>query len=52
VEDWEQFFAEKSHRRAEKERAERRRRRNARVLITVTLGLGILAGIAGLAALR
>jgi hypothetical protein len=29
VEDWEQFFIEKSRRRADKERLERRRRRRA-----------------------
>lgn len=52
MEDWEQFFAEKSHRRAEKDRAERRRRRNAKVVITIALALGILAGIAGLAVVR
>lgn len=48
MEDWEQFFVEKSRRRADKDRAERRRRRNGRRLVAAIIALSILFGIVGL----
>jgi hypothetical protein len=49
VEDWEEFFLEKSRRRFDKERLERRRERT-RTAITVTLLVVlILFAIVGLA---
>jgi len=52
VEDWEEFFVEKSRRRAEKERLGRRRRRTARLLTFLIIGLMIAGGIVGLALQR
>lgn len=49
VEDWEQHFVEKSRRRFEKERAERRR---SRLIAAIAIGFSILAGLVGLAVLR
>ena len=48
MEDWEQFFAEKSRRRADKERRERRRRRNDRLIAGAVIGLILIGAIAAL----
>jgi hypothetical protein len=52
VEDWEQHFAEKSRRRFEKERAERRRMRRGRMMAALAVGSSHVAGLVGLAILR
>jgi hypothetical protein len=52
VDDWEQHFVEKSRRRFDKERAERRRRRGNRLIAAVALGSLILVGILALAIVR
>ncbi|HVM23469.1 MAG TPA: hypothetical protein VM308_09270 [Sphingomicrobium sp.] len=49
MEDWEEFFLEKSRRRAEKERLrEQRQKRDAAIaaVIGVALVLGLIAGLA------
>jgi hypothetical protein len=48
VEDWEQFFAEKSRRRADKERLRRRRQRNERLILGVSVGLLLIGAIVAL----
>lgn len=52
MEDWEQFFAEKSRRRSEKDRLERRRQHTERIIYAAIIGSIIAGGIAGLAILR
>lgn len=52
MEDWEEFFLEKSRRRFEKERLERRRQRLGGWVTAVILGLIIIGGLIGLAVLR
>jgi hypothetical protein len=52
VEDWEQFFVEKSRRRFEKERLERRRGRTQALIAAAIIGMIILGAIVGLAFLR
>ena len=42
MEDWEQFFVEKSRRRADKDRAERRRRRTNQ--IGLAFAIAVLVG--------
>ncbi len=49
VEDWEQFFVEKSRRRSERVRSERRRKRAILAIIATVLGLLFAGAIAGLA---
>jgi hypothetical protein len=51
VQDWEQFFVEKSRRRAETDRLERRRNQFKLTLATAVLVLIVLGGIVGLAML-
>jgi len=48
VEDWEQFFQEKSRRRFEKERRRRRRRSIGIALGGAVIGLAMAAAIVGL----
>jgi hypothetical protein len=48
VEDWEQFFVEKSRRRADKERFEQRRHRRQTILAVAMVAVLILAAIAAL----
>jgi len=48
VEDWEQFFQEKSRRRFDKDRRNRRRRQIQYGIGGAIVGLTILAGIVGL----
>ena len=45
MEDWEQFFVEKSRRRFEKERAERRRQRTQSLIAAVIVGMVVLGAI-------
>ncbi|MGE5562178.1 MAG: hypothetical protein ACM3ZV_02595 [Bacillota bacterium] len=52
MEDWEQHFAEKSRRRFDKERLDRRRQRRNAYIAAALIGSGILAAIAGLAIFR
>ena len=52
VEDWEQFFVEKSRRRFEKERLERRRLRQQGLIAAAIIGAIVLAAILGLALLK
>lgn len=52
MEDWEQFFAEKSRRRSEKDRLERRRRRTEKLIYAAIVTSVLVGGIAGLAILR
>jgi hypothetical protein len=49
MEDWEQFFVEKSRRRADKERLEERRRRRQTIVSAGLVALLVFAAIAGLA---
>jgi len=49
VEDWEQFFAEKSRRRADKERRVERRRRTEAWIAAGFICALLAAGILGLA---
>ena len=51
VEDWEQFFAEKSRRRFEKERDERRRNRTRLTLAAGVITLLVVTAVVGLAVL-
>jgi predicted nucleic acid-binding Zn ribbon protein len=51
VEDWEQHFAEKSRRRFEKERDERRRARTRLIVATALLILLFVGAVVGLAIL-
>ena len=51
MEDWEQFFVEKSYRRFDKERVERRTQRTKMALASAVLILIVLAGIVALAML-
>jgi len=51
VEDWEQFFVEKSHRRFDKERNERRSQRAKTSLAAALLVLIVLGGVVALAVL-
>jgi predicted nucleic acid-binding Zn ribbon protein len=48
VDDWEQFFQEKSRRRLNRERRRRRQRNIAIALGSAVIGLAIAAGIVGL----
>lgn len=50
MEDWEQFFIEKSQRRATKERAERRRRKRYRTILMGTIVLILVGSVAALVA--
>lgn len=50
MEDWEQHFVDKSRRRFEKERNERRRGRTRRTLAVVVLAVIFVGAIVGLAA--
>jgi len=52
VEDWEQFFVEKSRRRFDKERAERRRMRTQAYIAGGIITILIVGGIVALAILR
>jgi hypothetical protein len=52
VEDWEQHFLEKSRRRFEKERLEKRRHNMLRLVAAVAIGATIVGGLAALAILR
>jgi hypothetical protein len=52
MDDWEQFFAEKSRRRSEVERLEERRRRTGRLIYSSIIAALVLAAIIGLAILR
>lgn len=52
VEDWEQFFVEKSRRRANAERQERRRAQNLQIIGAMIISLLIVAGLIALAAVR
>jgi len=49
VEDWEQFFADKSRRRADKDLAERRRARRGQIISVIVIGGVITAAIIALA---
>jgi hypothetical protein len=49
VEDWEQHFVEKSRRRFEKERDERRRARTRLTIATALLALLFVGAVVGLA---
>jgi hypothetical protein len=49
VEDWEEFFLEKSRRRFDKERLERRRERTRTAITATLLVVLILFAIVGLA---
>jgi fatty acid desaturase len=49
VEDWERFFVEKSRRRSERKRGERRRARAILTIAAAIVGLLFAAAIAGLA---
>jgi hypothetical protein len=49
VEDWEQFFIEKSHRRFDRERNERRRQRTRTTIAASLFVLLIVGGLSGLA---
>lgn len=51
MEDWEQFFAEKSRRRFEKERDERRRNRTRLTLAAGVITLLVVTAVVGLAVL-
>ena len=51
VQDWEEFFVEKSRRRAETERQERRRNQFKVALATTVVVLLVVGGIVGLAML-
>jgi hypothetical protein len=48
VEDWEQFFVEKSRRRAEKDRIARRRKRRTRRLIVASIFLVLIGSLVAL----
>jgi len=52
VEDWEQFFIEKSRRRFDKERNDRRRQRRHAMIAAVLIGLLLLGSFIALAVLR
>jgi hypothetical protein len=52
VEDWEQFFVEKSRRRFDKERAERLRLRRQSIIAGVIVTLVITGAIVALSILR
>jgi len=52
VEDWEQFFVEKSRRRFEKERLDRRRHRKQGVIAAVITSAIVLSAIFALAMLK
>jgi hypothetical protein len=45
VEDWEQFFVEKSRRRFEKERLEQRRRQTGTLIATAVIVLAMVVAI-------
>ena len=49
MEDWEQFFVEKSRRRADKERLARRKRRVSALIAAGLIAALLAAGIAALA---
>jgi hypothetical protein len=49
VEDWEEFFVEKSRRRADKERRAERKRRNEALVAAAVICLLLAVGIVGLA---
>lgn len=51
MEDWEEFFLEKSRRRFEQERDERRRDRIKAAIAAGTVALLVIAAIVGLAVL-
>lgn len=51
VEDWEQFFVEKSRRRSHKQRLERQRRRTTLTLSTGLVALAVIGAVVGLALL-
>lgn len=52
MEDWEQFFVEKSARRADKDRRERRRRKLEAAIATFAIGATLIGGIIALALTR
>lgn len=52
MEDWEQFFADKSRRRADKERRLSRRRRLEGLIAGAVIVAFLVAGILGLAFIR
>jgi hypothetical protein len=52
VEDWEQFFVEKSRRRFDKERAERLRLRRQSIIAGAVIALLIAGAIVALSILR
>jgi hypothetical protein len=52
VEDWERHFADKSRRRADKERRARRRRRAERLVVGTGIGAALIGSIVALAVLR
>jgi hypothetical protein len=52
VEDWEQFFAEKSRRRADKERSDRRRRRRNGQVTFILIMLALIGAFVALAVAR
>ena len=52
MEDWEEHFAEKSRRRFDKERLDRRRQRRNAYIAAALVGTAILASIAGLVIFR
>jgi hypothetical protein len=49
VEDWEQFFVEKSRRRSEREWTERRRERTKLLIAALVIAMLLAGGIASLA---
>jgi hypothetical protein len=49
VEDWEEFFVEKSRRRFDKERLERRRQRTRAGIAVALLGIILVGAVVGLA---
>lgn len=51
MEDWEQFFVEKSRRRFEKDRSERRRERAKLTIAAAVIALIVVGAIASLAVL-
>lgn len=51
MEDWEEFFVQKSRRRSEKERAERSRERARFTVAATVVGLLVFAAVVGLALL-
>jgi hypothetical protein len=51
VEDWEQFFLEKSRRRFDKERLERQRERTRTAITVGLITVIVVSGILGLALL-